>query len=257
VIRRDAPTPPVWILRIAGGLVVAAIWEIAGRHSQSLLLPSFTETVVALRTLMFSTALWSALWVSNEALVLGFAAALAIGIPVGLTLGRWRAVARWLDPYVNLLLVLPTAALIPIVFMAGGLGLTARVLVVCIFSLPVVAECARTAVREVDPRLREMARTFGATTAQEWRTVLLPGAVPGLMTGVRLGLARAIEGMVVVELLLVAVGVGRLLLDFQGRFEAGHTYAVILVVMAEAVMLTQLGHRIERRFSPLATDGSR
>ena len=100
-----------------------------------------------------------------------------------------------------------------------------------------------------------MARVFGATPWQEWRTVLLPAAVPGVMTGVRLGLARAIEGMVVVELLLVAVGIGRLLLDFQGRFEAASVYAVILVVMAEAVALTDMGRRLERRLSPVSIGG--
>jgi ABC-type nitrate/sulfonate/bicarbonate transport system permease component len=97
-----------------------------------------------------------------------------------------------------------------------------------------------------------MAKVFGATHAQEWSKVLLPGAAPGIMAGVRLGLARAIEGMVVVELLLVAVGIGRLLLDYQGRFDAPHVYAVILVVMAESALLSLAGRRLERRLSPVA-----
>ena len=140
----------------------------------------------------------------------------------------------------------------PVIFMLGGLGLATRALVVCMFSLPVVAECARTAVRGVDFRLREMARTFGATPAQEWSEILLPAAVPGVMTGVRLGLARAVEGMVVVELLLVAVGLGGLLLDYQGRFDAAHVYGIVLVVMAEAALLSLAGRQLERRLSPLA-----
>jgi NitT/TauT family transport system permease protein len=137
--------------------------------------------------------------------------------------------------------------------MLGGLGLAARALVVCVFSFPVVAECSRTAIRQVDSRLQEMSHAFCATTIQEWRKVLLPGAVPGIMIGVRLGLARAVEGMVVVELLLVAVGVGKLLLDYQGRFDAAHVYALILVVMAEAAALAHAGRRLERRLSPYST----
>ena len=79
--------------------------------------------------------------------------------------------------------------------------------------------------------------------------MLLPGAVPGIMAGVRLGLARAVEGMVVIELLLIPVGLGRLLLEFQGRFEAARVDAVVLVVTAEAVALTHLGRVIERRLT--------
>lgn len=253
--RRNARSPPSWALKIAGGLVIVAVWEIAGRRSRSLLLPSFSETVGALFTLSFSAELWAALRESNEALALGFAASLFLGIPLGLALGRSTRTDSIIHPYVSLLIVLPTTALIPIVFMLGGLGVAARALVVCVFSMPHVAECSRTALREVDPRLRDMAKVFGATSQQEWSKVLLPGAVPGIMTGVRLGLARAVEGMVVIELLLVAVGVGKLLLDYQGRFEAAHVYAVILVVMAEAAALAHVGRRLEQRLSPYSTAG--
>ena len=72
------------------------------------------------------------------------------------------------------------------------------------------------------------------------------------MMGVRLGLARAVEGMVVVELLLVAVGLGGLLLDYQGRFDAGHVYGIVLVVIAEAALLSLAGRHLERRLSPVA-----
>lgn len=238
---------------MAGGLALAVIWEAAGRISDSLLLPSFTETVAALISLVAGRELWTALWISNEALITGFGAAMALGAPLGMTLGRWPALDRWIDPYIHLLLVVPTTALVPIVFMLGGPGLLTRASVVAIFALPIVMQCSRTAIRQVDPRLRDIARSFCATTAQEWRTVILPAAVPGLALGVRLGLARAVEGMVVVELLLIAVGVGGLLLDFQGRFDAPRVFAVILVVMAEAALLSHTGRRLERRFTPAST----
>ena len=244
---------PVWALRLAGGVLLMTLWEVAGRSSESLLLPAFSETLAALLSMASGPELWTAVLVSNEALVLGFLSALAAGIPLGLALGRWRAADQVLHPYLLLAVVLPTTALIPMIFMIGGLGLATRALVVCMFSLPVVAECARAAVRGADFRLREMARAFGATPAQEWSEILLPAAVPGIMMGVRLGLARAVEGMVVVELLLVAVGLGGLLLDYQGRFDAGHVYGVVLVVIAEATLLSLAGHHLERRLSPVAS----
>lgn len=238
---------PVWALRLVGGLALAAIWEAAALSSHSLLLPRFTETVAALVGLANGVELWHALRASNEALAIGFATSLLVGVPLGLALGRWRRLDCWVDPYLHLLLALPTTALIPLVFMAAGLGLASRALVVSLFAFPIVAECARDGIRRADPRLREMAVSFGATPWQEWRMVLLPGSVPGIMTGARLGLARAVDGMVVVELVMVAVGVGRLLLDFQGRFAAAQVYAVVIAVMAEAVLLTHAGRLLERR----------
>jgi len=255
VTRRPSPPWPAWFLRVAGGLALAVIWETAGQMSDSLLLPRFTETAAALASLTASRELWAAFWISNQALLTGFAASVVIGMPLGIALGRSPALDRWVDPYIHLLLVVPTTALIPIIFMLSGPGLLTRAVVVSTFALPIVMQCARTAIRQVDPRLRDIARSFCATTTQEWRTVILPAAVPGLALGVRLGLARAVEGMVVVELLLVAVGVGGLLLDFQGRFDAPRVYAVILVVMAEAALLSHAGRRLERRFAPASAGG--
>ncbi len=71
-----------------------------------------------------------------------------------------------------------------------------------------------------------------------------------MATGVRLGLARAITGMVVVELLLVATGVGRLILRYPGDFQASLVYAVVFVVLAEAVTLMQLVNHLTKRLLP-------
>jgi len=75
---------------------------------------------------------------------------------------------------------------------------------------------------------------------QIWRLVLLPGALPAIMAGLRLGLCRAIAGMVVVEFLLVAVGIGDLLMRYRADFESGRVFAVILLVLAEAVTAVAL-----------------
>ena len=97
-----------------------------------------------------------------------------------------------------------------------------------------------------------MARSFGASERQLWRTVVLPGALPAVVTGLRLGLGRAFTGMIAVELLLVAVGVGRLILDFQGVFDAGAVYAIVLLLVAEAVLLLRGLTWLERRLTPWA-----
>ena len=236
-----------WGLRLGSLAAFAVGWEILGRSMNSLLMPTFSEMVVALVALLGRNELWQALWVSNQAMVIGFLASLIVGIPLGLIMGRWTQAEKFTDLYLNILLVTPISALIPLFIIALGLGLTSRVLVVFVFAFIYMTVNTRAGLRNIDPSLIEMARSFGANERQMWRKILLPAALPAMMTGVRVGLGRAINGMVIVELLLVAVGVGRLILRYQGDFKAELVYAVVFVVLVEAVLLMDLVKRVEKR----------
>jgi NitT/TauT family transport system permease protein len=228
-------------------------WEIFARQSDSLLIPTCTSTLAALVQLLSSPTLWDALWVSNQAMILGFALAAIVGTALGLLIGRWHAAEQFIDPYLNMLLVLPMSALIPVLIMATGLGMVTRVLVVFLFAVVVITVNTRAGLRAMDPAWVEMARSFGASERQLWRKILLRAALPAIVTGWRLGIARAISGMLTVELLVLALGVGRLILDFQGRFESAHLYAVIFVVVCQVLLLMQVGKRLERRSAPWAS----
>ena len=142
---------------------------------------------------------------------------------------------------------MPKAALIPVLVMATGLGLLSRVLVVFSFSVVSITVNTRAGVRLVDRSWLEMAHSFGASEAQLWRKVVLPGALPGIIAGLRLGLIRSASGMITVELLLLALGVGRLIMTYEGTFQAANLYATTLFVVAEAVALMHALNWIERR----------
>jgi NitT/TauT family transport system permease protein len=174
----------------------------------------------------------------------------------GLIMGRWRLAEQYLDPYLSILIAVPKAALIPIVIMAFGLGLTSRVLITFTFAVVVITVNVRAGLRLLEPSWVEMARSFSASERQLWSKILIPGALPAILTGLRLGAARAITGMITVELLLVAVGIGRLILDFQGTFDSAGLYATILVVIAEAVLVLQSSRWLERRVVPWAAQGA-
>jgi ABC-type nitrate/sulfonate/bicarbonate transport system permease component len=237
-------------LRLGSLIVFALGWEWAAGRMHSLLMPGFFVTLRALLGLVVSPVLWQALWVSNQAMLLGFAFGAIIGVPLGLLMGRWRPAERFVDPYLNILLATPMSALIPIIIMATGLGMVSRVLIVFSFAFVVIAINTRAGLRALDPAWIEMAHSFGATEAQMWRKILLRGALPAILTGLRLGLARSISGMLMVELVLLALGIGRLILDFQGSFESAQLYATVLVIVAEAVLLMQACKWLERRAAP-------
>jgi len=146
--------------------------------------------------------------------------------------------------------VTPMSALIPILIMMTGLGILTRVLIVFSFAVVVITVNTRAGLRTIDSGWIEMARSFGASEWLLWRKILLRGALPAIMTGLRLGMARSVSGMVLVELLLLALGLGRLILDFQGSFESPSLYATVFVIVAEAVILMQLLKWLERRIVP-------
>ncbi|HEX7588218.1 MAG TPA: ABC transporter permease subunit [Anaerolineae bacterium] len=213
-------------------------------------MPTFTETMIATVRLLATPELWEALWVSNQAMVLGFALSVLIGIPAGFLMARWHAAEQFINPYLNILLVTPMSALIPIMIMATGLGIVTRVLIVFSFAVVVLVVNTRAGLRTVDPTWIEMARSFGASEWQLWRLILLRGSLPAILTGLRLAMARAISGMLFVELLLLALGLGRLILDFQGTFESANLYATVLVIVCEAVGLMQVFKWLEHRAAP-------
>ncbi|MFI9556298.1 ABC transporter permease [Nonomuraea endophytica] len=230
-------------------VLFAASWEIYARVRGGLLIPTFTETLQATAVLLGSAELWEALFASNQALVLGFAVAVGVGVPLGIVLGRFRLLERFADVYLNILLVTPMAAIIPLLGMSVGYGLAARVILVAIFAIVMVVVNSRAGVRQVDPSLIEMARSFGANERQIWIRVLLPGALPAIMTGIRLGIGRAVTGMVLVELLMVSTALGGLMLEYRGLLKAPQLYATIVIILAEALLLISVARWGERKLT--------
>ncbi|MFI0370037.1 ABC transporter permease [Actinomadura sp. 1N219] len=230
-------------------VLFAAGWELYVRQRGGLLIPSFTETVEATIELLGTAELWRNMYVSNQALVIGFAVTVVLGVPLGILLGRFRALERLADVYLNILLVTPMAAIIPLLVMSVGFGLASRVILVTIFSIVMVVVNARAGVRQVDPALIEMARSFGADERAVWTRVLLPGALPAIMTGVRLGLGRAVTGMVIVELLMVSEALGGMILEYRGLFQAPLLYGTIVIILAEALLLISAARWAERKLT--------
>ena len=237
-------------LRIISLALLALGWELMARVLSSMFVPSFLEVAAAFVRIVSTQDFWDAIWISHQAFVLGFACAVMVGTMLGLAMGRWRAVESLCDPYLNLLLATPISAAIPVIILAAGLGLPARVLVVFLFSLAVIVVNTRAGLKTIEPSWIEMAHGFGATELQLWRTVLIPGALPSMMAGYYLGLGRALNGMIAVELLLVAVGIGRVILDYQGMFASDLLYATVAFVALESVILLSAVRWIERRITP-------
>ena len=240
--------PGAWRYRIASLIALAAFWEAGGRAwGSNLTVPPLSRVIASLAVQLVTTELWLALGTTLLALVLGFGAAILLGVPLGLVIGWYRPAGRLADIYLRLLLSMPVSPMVPVLVVIFGINRTAQAAVIFIFSIAVLIVNTEAGVRGVNPRLVEMARSFGASDLLIFRRVVLPAAVPAIIAGLRLGTGRAVIGMVVAELVLLATGVGRLITRYSDSFQAAPLFAVILVVLAVGVGLITCWQGLERR----------
>jgi len=237
----------VLALRGASVVVFLILWEWAARVPVSFNFPSPWATLVALGALLGSGALLEATLTSLQSLLLGFGAAAAIGVPLGLVMGVVRPIGRVARVYLDLLIALPTAALIPLVILSFGINIVSSAVIVFVFSAPFITMNAYGGVRDVRPRLVEMARSFDITWPLLFTRVMLPGAMPMILAGMRLGLSRAFLGLIVAELLLSPFGLGKLIMTSRSMFEHDRMFATVLwTLLLSGLALTALA-RLETR----------
>lgn len=228
---------------------LAAAWEVAGRMFDSILIPPLTKIGAAWWKLFVSGKLLANLTASLWTLAAGFVLAVLIGIVIGLLMGRFRAVEHFLDLYINSLMSAPTTAFVPVLIMWFGLGVESRIAVVFLFAVFVVIINTMTGVKQVDNVLLEMARSFGAREREVFLKIMLPAAMPAIMAGVRLGMGRAVKGMVTAEMLLTLTGIGAMIMQYGSAFATDALFAVILTILVVAMIAMKLVQIIDRRLT--------
>lgn len=242
-------------VRLVPAIALIVAWHLWAEAVGSMMIAGPLDTAEAFFSLLADPELWEALRISNTALLIGFVSSIVLGIPMGLLMGRSRPVERMADVWVNVMLITPMAMVLPIVIMAFGFSLAARSFIVLMFCLPMVVVNARAGVHSVDARLVEMATAFGANERQRWRHILIPGSSPAIWAGIRIAIGRGVSGTILVEMLLVGVGVGEMLLRFRGMFQAGKLFAIVAIVVLEALILVSAAKYLERRATPWANTG--
>lgn len=235
------------MLRIASLVVLLIAWEIAAKDATPFDMPPPSKIIAALLNLLADGSLLTALANSLQAFVLGFSLAVAASFLVAVVMTFSARVREIFDVYLSVLLSVPWAAIVPLVVIAVGIGLASRVVIAMAFSAPIIAVNFVAGLNNTDPTLEQMARSFSATRTQTFRLVKLPASMPLLLTGIRLGLARAFVGMVVAELLLVSSGVGKLIVNYETRYKPDFLFATIITLVLLGGIFMAITQRIERR----------
>jgi ABC-type nitrate/sulfonate/bicarbonate transport system permease component len=234
-------------LPLAAFVVFVTAWQLWAVRRDVAILPTFTQAAAAVIGLLGDRALWRALAISDLSMAIAFSISAAIAIPLGLAMGRLRRIESVVDIYLNIILVAPMVILMPIVLMALGLTLRARVAVIVLFAAPFILVPVRSGMRLVSRELVDMCRSFGASEWQLWREVFLPGTLPSMMTGLRQGFAHGMTGMLVVELTLLAAGIGDLILDLQSRLQFDRIFALVFLIVCQALLGIAVLQWLEKR----------
>lgn len=245
----------LWMIRIVSVVVVLGFWEVSGRQVSPLYMSYPSAIADAAVEITKNGELPSALSSSARTLISGFVIASVIGVLAGLFIGRYRRVEAALDWLVNALYATPLVALIPLVILWFGLEFKAKLVIVVIMAIfPVLINTA-SGVRNVSPAMVDVGRAFVLNERQIFTKIVLPAALPYIMTGLRLGIGRAIIGMVVAEFFTGISGLGALVITYGNAFRTDAMLVPVLVLMILGVVLTALLRWAEVRIAPWKSDG--
>jgi NitT/TauT family transport system permease protein len=242
------------------GLLTAAVvlggWELAGRGGGQAadLVASPSVVVRALLGLVASGELARHGWVSLQALAGGFVLGAITGVLAGILLGRSRWLRGLCDPVVMALHVTPRIALLPILVLWLGVGVASKVAIAFLSAVFPVLVNTQAAAQHVEALWVRAVRAFGARRLQVVAKVVLPATAPAVMAGLRLGLGRAVVGVVVGEMYVSVAGVGQLLQLYGNAGRTAETMAVAVVVAACGAAGVAALHRLETRLAPWRQD---
>ncbi len=181
-------------------------------------------------------------------ILVGFAVGVAAALPTGYVLARSRLANRVLSPYLVGAQAVPILALAPLIALWFGNGLLSRSVIVALVVFFPVAISTMIAVRGVDRRLLEMARTYRVTRRQRIRLVEIPAALPGIVGGLRIGITLAVVGAIVAEWTGGEVGLGVLINLARGSlFDIPLLFATLVLIAIVGIVLYTIVLLVERR----------
>lgn len=217
----------------------------AGRVPISLAFPTFLDTMAALFRMIGDLSLVKAFAVTLLPLAIGVALSVLFGVALGVGMGLYESF-EWLGtPVFIVMQAAPMAALIPLITFVYGIGLTAKVLAVCLLAAPVVVLNSYTAVRNANPSLIQMCRSFQGTRIQEITKVIIPDASPVIFAGLRLGVAAGFIGIVLAELLITPTGIGDLITYHRAVADYAEMYAAIFSIIVFSAVTVSLLEIVE------------
>ena len=239
-----------WGIRLLSLIVVLTAWELYGRSVNPILFTYPTAVAAAFVELVAKGELQRFLLQSLEVFAYDFAIAVVVGIPLGIFLARSATLSLALEPYLHALYSTPTVAFIPLIVLWFGFRVPAKVVIVFLFMVFPILLNTQQGVKNLNPDLLEVARSFCSSERQLWGDLIIPSALPFILAGINLAIGRGLVGMVVAEFFTSVAGLGYMIVQYANSFETAKLFVPIVVLMALGVTLIGLIKVLERKIAP-------
>ena len=239
-------------LTVISPLALLLLWELLSRGGvlDDRFFPAPTSIASTFVELARSGELWTNTWVSVRRVLLGLALGATPGLLIGLAMGLYRPVRAALDPIVAATYPIPKSAIVPLLLLIFGLGEMSKIMMVAIgaFFPVVINTCA--GVREIPPIYRDVGRNYGASRWQTFRTIALPGALPLVMTGLKLAVGLGLILIVIAEMIGAKSGLGFMIWNAWQIFAVNAMYVGLITISILGVVFTLLLGELERVLVP-------
>ena len=232
---------------LLASLALLVVWQCASLAMNNDSFPTALESIRAIPSLLGDPETLINFAASLRRMAIGFGVAVAVSIPLGLLMGRSRAVASFFNPLLMVIYPVPKAALMPIIMLWLGVGDLAKTLVIFLgVSLPVIYHSFEGA-KAVEEKMLWSGAAMGLTAAQRLVRIVLPAALPEILTGCRTGLVLALITMVTSEMIARQSGAGNILFNALDMGQYDTVFAMIIIIGALGILLDAAFERLRRR----------
>ncbi|MBR0723785.1 ABC transporter permease [Bradyrhizobium manausense] len=239
ISKRAAP-----VLACVGSLLV---WQVASLALKNDSFPTAFEAIRAIPDILGDKESLINILASLRRMTIGFGIAVLVSIPLGLLMGRSRAVAAFFNPLLMVIYPVPKAALMPIIMLWLGVGDVTKTLVIFLgVSLPVIYHSFEGA-KTVEEKMLWSGAAMGLSPLQRLVRIVLPAALPEILTGCRTGLVLALITMITSEMIARQSGAGNILFNALDMGQYDTVYAMIIIVGAMGICLDAVFERVRAR----------
>jgi len=228
-------------------LGLLAIWQVAALILDTDSFPTALQAIRAIPSILGDKESLINILASLRRMAIGFGVAILVSIPLGLMMGRSRIVAAFFNPLLMVTYPVPKAALMPIIMLWLGVGDVAKMLVIFLgVSLPVIFHSFQGA-RAVEEKMLWSGAAMGLSAAQRMVRIVLPAALPEILTGCRTGLVLALITMITSEMIARQSGAGNILFNALDMGQYDTVFAMIIIVGAMGICLDAIFERVRAR----------
>ena len=232
-------------LKFVSAFIIFGAWEIAGRIPVSFAFPTFLESMEAFWVLIMNGTMFHAYVETLKPLIVGVLISSFLGVGLGIWIGLSNKFDWFVSPIFIVMQAAPLAALIPLLVMVYGIGLTSKVFVVCIMAMPVIVLNTSGAVRNTPDSIKEMGRSFLGNDKDIILKIIFPASSPIIFAGLRLGVSAGFIGAILAELKITPTGVGDIISYSRSIADYPSMYAAIFSIILLAVLFLNVLERIE------------